>query len=98
MIATLLWRNANKNANIIYDKDLRKSKFILEFNEGVIFKPDNGAEIIVTDEYVLLCSQWVDLEKRINKEMQDDKNKEIFEKLMKSTMELNPVLIKYWFK
>jgi hypothetical protein len=42
--------------------------------------------------------QWVDLEKRITKEMLDDRNKEIFEELLQSEMELNPILIKYWFK
>ena len=34
----------------------------------------------------------------ISKEMLDDKQKEIFERLMQSKAELNPVLIKYWFK
>ena len=48
------------------------------------------------DEYVLMPSQWVDLEKRITKEMLDDKQKKI-EKLLQAEMEGNPILIKYWF-
>lgn len=40
----------------------------------------------------------VDLEKRITKEMLDDKQKAILENLLQADMEQNSVLIKYWFK
>ena len=43
-------------------------------------------------------SQWVDIEKRITKEMLDDKQKNVFEELLQAEMEQNPILIKYWFK
>lgn len=85
-------------ANIIYDKYSGKSKYILDFTENVVFNSYRGEEIIVTDEYVLMPSQWVDLEKRITKEMLDDRQKEVFEELLQAEMEQNPVLIKYWFK
>ena len=98
VLATLLWRDATRRANIIHDKSTGKSKFILDFTEQVEFRPDNGGVLIVTDEYVMIVSQWVDLEDRITKDMLDDKNKEIFEELMQAQTELNPVLIKYWFK
>jgi hypothetical protein len=42
--------------------------------------------------------QWVDLEKRITREMLDDRQKGIFEELLQAEMELNPILIKYIFK
>ena len=42
--------------------------------------------------------QWVDLEKRITKEMLDDNQKAILEKTLQADMEQNPILIKYWFK
>ena len=71
------------------------SKYISEFTEKVQFNSYRGEEIIVTDEYVLMPCQWIDLEKRITKEMLDSKQKEIFEKLLKSEMEENPILIKY---
>lgn len=97
VFASLSLKN-DQQANIIYDKSTGKSKFILDFSEQVKFNSYRGEEIIVTDEYVLMPVQWVDLENRITKEMLDDKNKEIFEKLLGAKMELNPVLIKYRFK
>ena len=45
-----------------------------------------------------MVSQWVDLEKRITKEMLNDNQKEVLEELLQAEMEQNPVLIKYWFK
>ena len=85
-------------ANIIYDKSTGKTKFIPYFAERVWFNSYRGEEIIITDEYVLIPSQWVDMENRITKEMLDDKDKAIFDDLINAPMELNPVLIKYWFK
>ncbi len=98
VFASLFWKDPNHKANIVYDKSTGKSKFILDFAEQVVFNSYRGEEIIVTDEYVLMPSQWVDLEKRITKEMLDDKNKKIFEKLLQAEVEQNPILIKYWFK
>lgn len=40
----------------------------------------------------------IDLEKRINKEMLSDEQQKLFDELLQSDTELNPVLIKYWFK
>jgi hypothetical protein len=98
IFASLSLKDLNQRANIIYDKSTGKSKFILDFTEQVEFNSYRGEEIIVTDEYVLMPVQWTDLENRITKEMLDDKNKEVFEKLLEAKMELNPVLIKYKFK
>jgi len=83
----------NNRDIVIYEKNKKKSKFISEFTEKVKFDMD-----IVTDEYVLRSCQWVDLEDYVSKEMLDDKNIEVFEKLLQAKMELNPILIKYWFK
>ena len=98
VFASLFWKDQNHRANIIYDKSTGKSKYITEFDEKVWFNSYRGEEIIVTDEYALMPIQWVDLEKRITKEMLDDKQKEILEKLLQADMEQNPILIKYWFK
>jgi hypothetical protein len=98
VFASVSLNDLNHWANIIYDKTTGEAKFILEFTEQVLFNSHRGEEIIVTDEYVLMSIQWGDLEKRITKEMLDDKNKETFEKLLGAPEELNPVLIKYRFR
>ena len=98
VFASLFWKDENHRANIIYDKSTGKSKYILDFDEKVWFNSYRGEEIIVTDEYALMPIQWVDLEKRITKEMLDDKQKAILKKLLQTDMEQNPILIKYWFK
>jgi hypothetical protein len=98
VFASLSRKDLDHWENIIYDKSTGKSKFIPDFKEKVLFNSHRGEEIIVTDEYVLMPVQWVDLEKRITKEMLDDGQREIFEELLQAETELNPVLIKYWFK
>lgn len=98
IFASLFWKSQDQRANIIYDRSTGKSKYILDFDEKVWFNSYRGEEIIVTDEYALMPIQWVDLEKRITKEMLDDKQKAILEKLLQADMEQNPILIKYWFK
>jgi len=98
IFASLSRKGLDDKVNVIYDKASGKSKYISEFTEKVQFNSYRGEEIIVTDKYVLMPCQWVDIEKRITKEMLDDKQKEIFEELLKSEMEENPILIKYWFK
>ena len=79
-------------------KETGKSKFILNFDENVWFNSYCGEEVIVTDEYVLMPIQWVDLEKRVTKDMLDEKQQAILEELLQADMEQNPVLIKYYFK
>lgn len=98
VFASLSRIDLDDKVNVIYDRASGKSKYISEFTEKVQFNSYRGEEIIVTDEYVLMPCQWVDIEKRITKEMLDDKQKKIFEELLKSDMEENPILIKYWFK
>ena len=93
VMASILWKDSKRKANIIYDKAAGKSKFILDFVEKVEFDPD-----IITEEFVLRIWHWDELEEYITKEMLDDKQKEIFEGLMQSEMETNPILVKYWFK
>lgn len=98
IFASLLWKDQDQKRNIIYDKSTGKSKYIVDFDEKVWFNSYRGEAIIVTDEYVLMPIQWGDLEKRITKEMLDDKQKAILEQLLQADMEQNPILIKYWFK
>ncbi|MDR2148138.1 MAG: 6-bladed beta-propeller [Tannerella sp.] len=93
VLAQLSWKELDNYANIIYDKSTGTSKFIPKFEEKVIFKPN-----IVTDEYVLGWCDWVDLEKYVPQSLLDDSSKKVYESLLASEMETNPVLIKYYFK
>lgn len=98
IFASLFMRDNDHRANIIYDKSTGQSKYITEFDEKVWFNSYRGEAIIMTDEYVVMPIQWVDLEKRVTKEMLDEKQQAVLEKLLQADMEQNPVLIKYWFK
>jgi len=93
ILVKLLWKDPYRDANIIYNKSNNTCQFILDFEEKVEFDPD-----IVTDEYVMRCCRWVDLKKCITSDMLDDTQKKIFEELIQSEDETNPILIKYWFK
>lgn len=93
VLAQLSWGEKDNLVNIMYDKSKGKSKYIPKFAEDVIFEP-----VKVTDEYVLAWCLWEDLEKYIKPEMLDAPQKDIFEKLIQSPIETNPVLIKYYFK
>ena len=93
VFALISWKTWDRKTNVIYNKSTGKAKFILDFDEKAMFDPE-----IITDEYVLTICRWVDLEKFITKEMLDDTQKKIFEALVQSKDEANPILIKYWFK
>ena len=80
------------------DKETGETQYILNFEENVWFNSYRGEEVIVTDEYVLMPIQWVDLEKRVTKDMLNEKQQAILEELLQADMEQNPVLIKYYFK
>lgn len=98
IFASILWKDNDHRSNIIYDKSTRKAKYITEFDEKVWFNSYRGEAIIVTDEYALMPIQWEDLEKRVTKEMLDEKQQAVLEKLLQADMEQNPVLIKYYFR
>jgi hypothetical protein len=102
ILASLFWKELGEypgpRGNIIYDKATGKTKYISDFTEGVLFNSTRGEAVIVTDEYLLMPTQWVDLEKRIKKEMLSPEQQAIFERLVNAEEEANPVLIKYNFK
>lgn len=98
IFASLFWKSQDRRANIIHDRATGKTKYIYDFDEKVWFNSYRGEEMIMTDEYVVMPIQWEDLEKRVTKEMLDDKYKAVLEKLLEAETEQNPVLIKYWFK
>lgn len=98
VLASLCWKDYDHKGNIFYNKETGEIKYILNFDENVWFNSYRGEEVIVTDEYVLMPIQWVDLEKRVSKDMLDEKQQAILEELLQADMEQNPVLIKYYFK
>jgi len=93
VIAELYLKNSVP-AILMYDKSINESKLIERFTESVDFEP-----YIVTNEYVLSWCYHGALEKRIPEEMLDETNRQIFKKLINTVgEELNPVIIKYYFK
>lgn len=98
VLASLCWKDYDHKGNIFYNKETGETKYVLNFDENVWFNSYRGEEVIVTDEYVLMPIQWVDLEKRVTKDMLDEKQQAILEELLQADMEQNPVLIKYYFK
>lgn len=98
ILASLLWKDEDHKGNIFYNKETGETQYILNFEENVWFNSYRGEEVIVTDEYVLMPIQWVDLEKRVTKDMLNEKQQAILEELLQADMEQNPVLIKYYFK
>jgi len=83
----------NRRLNIMYDKSSQECKIIERFDESVIFNP-----IMVTGEFVLCYCYHGELEEYVTEEMLDESNRKKLEAVMKVKHELNPVIIKYYFK
>ena len=81
------------SAFLMYNKSTHECKYIEHFTDSVKFSPK-----IITDEYVLSYCNHEELPDFINKEMLDESNRQTFEKLMEIKEELNPIIIKYYFK
>ena len=93
IMAQILLKN-DVAANLIYDKSIHECKFIEHFTEVVEFQP-----YIVTNEYVLSWCRHGALEKYVTEEMLDEDNRQKFRVLINTVEEeLNPVIIKYYFK
>lgn len=80
-------------AYLIYDKSIDACKYIEHFTEPVDFIPRK-----ITNEYVLTWYEHGELEKYISEEMLDENNREKFHKLLNASEEMNPVIVKYYFK
>jgi len=87
------WRYDRKFANILYDKSTHEGKYIEKFDEAKRFCP-----YIVTNEYVLAYCHHGELPDYVSKELLDEKSRQKYEEIMKIQQELNPVIIKYYFK
>ena len=52
----------------------------------------------VTNEYVLSCCYHAELENYVTEDMLDEINRQKFKDLMNEKKEMNPVIIKYYYK
>lgn len=79
---------------LMYDKSTSECKYIERFTESVDFLPRK-----VSNEYVLSwCSHRGALENYVSEEMLDETNRQKFNDLMNAKEEMNPIIIKYYFK
>ena len=78
---------------LIYDKSTDKCKSFEHFTEVSGFTPRK-----VTNEYVLSWCSHGDLKKHIFEEMLDENNRQKLKNLINAKEEMNPVIIKYYFK
>ena len=86
--------SGEKYANVMYDKSMQESKYVEKFDEVDRFCP-----YIVTNEYVLSYCKHGELPDYVSKEILDEQNRQKYEKLINTVgEELNPVIIKYYFK
>jgi hypothetical protein len=78
----------------MYDKSTNECKLIEHFDESVEFRP-----WLVTNDYVIDWCYHGALEKHITADMLDEANRQKFKTLVNTVgEELNPVIIKYYFK
>ena len=80
-------------AYLILDKSTGECKYIENFTESVNFVPRK-----VSNEYVLSWCTHEELENFVSEEMLDKDNRQKFQKLINEKDEMNPIIIKYYFK
>ena len=93
VLARIQQSRENRFIHIMYDKSTQECKIIERFDESVKFNP-----IMVTNEFVLCHCYHGELEEYVTEEMLDEDNRRKLETIMKVRTELNPVIIKYYFK
>ena len=80
-------------AYLIYNKSTHTCTFIQRFKESVNFRPN-----VVTNEYVLSFCRHGELSNFVTDEMLDESNRQKLEILRNEKDEMNPTIIKYYFK
>lgn len=80
-------------AYLIHDKSINECKYIRDFTESVGFIPRK-----ITNEYVLTWYEHGELENYITEDMLDENNRKKFRELLKTKEEMNPIIVKYYFK
>ena len=78
---------------LIYDKYTNECKYIEHFTEQIDFLPKK-----ITNEYVLSWCEHATLENYVSEEMLNEKDRQRFQNLINTKEEMNPIIIKYFFK
>lgn len=92
-VMAYIYLKNNIPAYLIHDKSIDECKYIEHFTESVDFIPRK-----ITNEYVLTWYQHGELENYISEKMLDENNRKIFHKLLNASEEMNPIIVKYYFK
>ena len=93
VLAQIMLQNSLVGVYLIHDKSINECKYIEQFAESVDFNPRK-----VTNEYVLSWCEHGALENFISEEMLDEANRQRFQNLLSAKEEMNPIIIKYYFK
>lgn len=92
-VMAYIYLQNNIPAILIHDKSIDECKYIEHFTESVDFIPRK-----ITNEYVLTWYEHGVLENYISEEMLDEENRKKFHRLLNASEEMNPVIVKYYFK
>jgi len=87
----------SERAYLIYDKSKDECKFIKQFTELVEFLRITSV-MNLTNEYLLSFCEHGELAKFVNADMLDENNRKKYNDLINEKTEMNPILIKYYFK
>jgi hypothetical protein len=87
----------SERAYLIYDKSTDVCKFIKQFAESVEFLR-TASVMKLSNDYLLTFCEHGELGKFVSEEMLDENNRKKYQKLITEKEEMNPVLIKYFFK
>ena len=86
-----------ERAYLIYDKATDECKFIKQFVEPVEFLRTFSV-MNLTNDYLLSFCLHGELDKFVTEDMLDETNRKKFIDLINEKEEMNPILIKYYFK
>lgn len=92
-VIAYIYQGTDEGAYLIYDKSIDECKYIQHFSESVDFIPRK-----ITNEYVLTWYEHGELENYITEDMLDENNRKKFHTLLNASEEMNPVIVKYYFK
>ncbi|BBD45852.1 6-bladed beta-propeller [Petrimonas sulfuriphila] len=95
LLAQIALKNSKADTGVylIYDKSIDECKYIEYFTEQVDFLPRK-----VTNEFALSWCDHGTLEKYVSEGMLNENNRQKFRDLVNAKEEMNPVIIKYFFK
>ena len=86
-----------ETAYLIYDKSTDECKFIQQFAEPVEFVRTFSV-MNVTNDYLLSFCEHGELDRFVTEDMLDEHNRKKYVDLLNEKEEMNPILIKYYFK